>query len=457
MKRQNPYYSFPVSRVPRRRKKTPRILLLILAAAALGAAAFFLLRGCGSDTPAAEVTPVVEEEEIFIPDPIGFERDEYDCVEGKIATGSYFGRLMNTDLGVPMSRVQRLSEADSIFDVRKIRAGNIYRAYYTRDSIPQLRYVVYEENKVSSIVFRCDSLPAVWRYSKPVTLERRAADATIDSSLWNDMQAAGASPLVIIDLSDIYAWTVDFFAIQKGDRFRVLYDELLCDGEVIRIDTVRYAEYIHGESVQTAIMLNQKDTGNVYWSAEGESLKRAFLKAPLEYKRISSTYSMHRKHPVHGDVRPHTGVDYAAPSGTPVVSVGDGTVVSAGWSGGGGNTVKIRHNSVYTTGYMHLSKYGPGIKSGVHVKQGQVIGYVGMTGTATGPHLDYRVWKNGSPINPLTMEAPPAVPIRDENRAALDSARVHYKAEMEALLAAQPVRSPAEDLPAEEAASDQTL
>ena len=453
MKRTNPYYTFPVSGPPKRQKKLPGSLFLILAALLLGAAAFLLLRYCSRDAaPEGEAVPEVEEE-VFVPDPIGFEREDFDCVEGTIAGGSYFGRLMNTDLGVPMSRVVRLSEADSVFDVRKIRAGNAYKAYYTRDSVPELRYVVYEENKVSSIVFRCDTLPQVWRYDKPVTVVRRAADATIDSSLWNDMQAAGASPLVIIDLSDIYAWTVDFFAIQKGDRFRVLYDEVLCEGEVIRIDTVRYAEFIHGDSVQPAIMLNQKDTGNIYWNAEGESLRRAFLKAPLEYKRISSTFSMHRKHPVHGDLRPHTGVDYAAPTGTPVVSVGDGTVISVGWGGGGGNTVKIRHNSVYTTGYLHLSKYGPGIKTGVRVRQGQVIGYVGMTGTATGPHLDYRVWKNGTAINPLKMEAPPAVPIKQENRPALDSLRIHYRDEMEAILATNPAPAPV----AEESAADQSF
>lgn len=415
----------------KQQKARTRTLVLVLSGLAVvaGVIVWLLVGGRKDDKVAAAEETVAEE--VAPADPMGFPRDRYDCVEGKIANGSYFGRLMNTDLGIPMSRVNRLAAADSVFDVRKMRAGNTYRAYYTQDSLHRLDYVVYDENRISSIVFRVDSLPMVWRYDRPVEIRRCAADATIESSLWNDMQKAGASPLIILELSDIYAWTVDFFGIQPGDRFRVLYDEKVCEDEVIAIDTVRYAEYIRGDHVQPAIMFNQKDTGNIYWNDKGESLRRAFLKAPLEFKRISSTFTMHRKHPVHGDVRPHTGVDYAAPTGTPVHAVGDGTVISAGWGGGGGNTVKIRHNSIYTTAYLHLSKYGPGIKAGVRVSQGQIIGYVGMTGTATGPHLDYRVWKNGTPINPLTMEAPPAVPIKEENRAALDSVRLLYREELD--------------------------
>lgn len=414
-----------------RKKKSPvGTIVLVVAALAIAAGLFFWLRS-GNDTDETATTEAAAEEQATPADPMGFPRDQYECVEGKIASGSYFGKLMNTDLGIPMARVNRLAAADSIFDVRKMRAGNAYRAYYTRDSLRRLDYVVYDENRISSIVFRVDTLPMVWRYERPVEIRRMAADATIESSLWNDMQKAGASPLIILELSDIYAWTVDFFGIQPGDRFRVLYDEKVCEGEIIAIDTVRYAEYIRGDHIQPAIMFNQKDTGNIYWNEKGESLRRAFLKAPLEFKRISSTFTMHRKHPVHGDVRPHTGVDYAAPMGTPVRAVGDGTVLSAGWGGGGGNTVKIRHNSIYTTGYLHLSKFGPGIKAGVRVSQGQIIGYVGSTGTSTGPHLDYRVWKNGTPVNPLTMEAPPAVPIRESNKAALDSIRLLYREELD--------------------------
>jgi murein DD-endopeptidase MepM/ murein hydrolase activator NlpD len=180
-------------------------------------------------------------------------------------------------------------------------------------------------------------------------------------------------------------------------------------------------------------MFDQGDGGNLYWNEQGESLRKAFLKAPLKYTRISSGFTYHRKHPVTGQVRAHTAVDYAAPAGTPVMSIGDGTVLSAGWSGGGGSTVKIRHNSVYTTAYLHLSRYAEGIRAGVRVRQGDVIGYVGSTGVSTGPHLDFRVWKNGMPVNPLTMESPRTDPIRRENLPALDSVTVRYRALIDSL------------------------
>ena len=268
-----------------------------------------------------------------------------------------------------------------------------------------------------------------------MTVESKYADVTISTSLWNDMRNAGVSPLLILSLSDIYAWTVDFFGLQKGDRFRVLYDERLCDGEVLAVDSVRYAVFSHGGTELPMIMFDQKDGGNIWWNDKGESMRKAFLKAPLQYSRISSGFSYARKHPVTRKVQPHTGVDYAAPKGTPVMTIGDGVVVSAKYEGAGGNTVRIRHNSVYTTAYLHLSKYAKGLKAGQRVRQGEVIGYVGSTGRSTGPHLDFRVWKNGSPINPLKMESPPAEPINEANRSAFDAAAVQYRAQVDTIQA----------------------
>ena len=174
----------------------------------------------------------------------------------------------------------------------------------------------------------------------------------------------------------------------------------------------------------------EQDSVPGYYNEQGETLRRAFLKAPLNYSRISSRFTHARMHPIHRVVRPHTGVDYAAPMGTPVVSIGDGVVIEKGYKGGGGHTVKIRHNSVYTTAYLHLSKYGPGIQPGSRVSQGQVIGYVGSSGTSTGPHLDFRVWMNGKPINPLTMESPPSAPVDESNRQEFDSIRNIYMPEL---------------------------
>ena len=254
------------------------------------------------------------------------------------------------------------------------------------------------------------------------------------------MRKAGASPLLIIGLSDIYAWTIDFFALQKGDRFRVLYEQKLCDGEVIAIDTVRYAVFTHDNQDFPMVMYNQKDGGNIWWNEKGESMRKAFLKAPLNYTRVSSGFSYARKHPVTRRVQPHTGVDYAAPKGTPVMTIGDGTVISVKYEGAGGNTVRIRHNSVYTTAYLHLSKYAKGLKAGQRVRQGEVIGYVGSTGRSTGPHLDFRVWKNGSPINPLKMESPPAEPVKEENRKPFEAAYSDYKAQIDTIQALEHIR-----------------
>ena len=367
--------------------------------------------------------PVVEARDTVYP--LGFCTDSFTVVSGSIKNGDNF-TLWLTRLGASVQQAHLLAAAsDSVFDVRKLRAGNAYKAYYGDSSA--LQYVVYSSSQVRETVFSLrDSIP-VWVYERPVEIVTKTADVTINSSLWNDMIAAGASPDLIVNIADIYAWTVDFFGLQKGDRFRILYSERLCEGESIGIEKVSYAEFLRGETCLPAVFFDQGDGGNTYWNDKGESMRKAFLKAPLKFNRISSGYSLHRLHPVHGTVRAHTGVDYAAPTGTPVRSIGDGTVLSAGWGkGGAGNMVKIRHNSVYTTAYLHLSKMA--VKAGQRVSQGQVIGYVGMTGTATGPHLDFRVWRNGSPINPLKLESPPSEPIKQENLPALDSVLVQMRA-----------------------------
>ena len=361
---------------------------------------------------------------------LGFWKEDFYEVEGKVGNGETFTGLM-TRFGLSSSDAYRLAQlCDTTFDVRKVRAGNPVKAYY-KDSLERtLQYLVYDKDRIRSTVFQCADSLALWTYDKPVTIERKVSDITIQTSLWNDMLNAGASPLLILELADIYAWTVDFFGLQGGDRFRAVYDQRMVDGEMIDISKVDFGIFSRDGKDLYAIRCDQGDGGNVYWNEKGESMKKAFLKAPLKFTRISSRFSYHRKHPVSGVVKAHTAVDYAAPTGTPVMALGDGTVISVGWAGGGGNTVKIRHNSVYTTSYMHLSKYGAGIKSGVHVRQGQVIGYVGATGTATGPHLDFRVYKNGTAIDPLKLESPSAEPIRQENMPRLDSLFQIYRAEL---------------------------
>lgn len=360
--------------------------------------------------------------------------DTLDCRNGKVKKGQFFSTLM-TSLGLSAGEAYDLTQAcGDVFDVRTLRVGNTYRAYYSGDS-DRLEYMIYDRDKSSQIIFRCQPPYEVRLYEKPVTVERRYADVTIENSLWVDMTEAGVSPNLIISLSDIYAWTVDFFGLQKGDRFRVFYDEKMCDGAVVSVDTVRYAVFTHDGTDFPSVMYDQKDGGNIYWNEKGESMRKAFLKAPLKFTRISSGFSYARRHPVTKKVRPHTGVDYAAPKGTPVMTIGDGVVTSVKYEGAGGNTVRIRHNSVYSTAYLHLSKYAKGITPGKRVRQGEVIGYVGSTGRSTGPHLDFRVWKNGTPINPLKMDSPPSEPLAEAHKDRFADVKEKYKAQIDTIQA----------------------
>ena len=364
--------------------------------------------------------------------------DSLDCREGKVRNGQFFSTLL-TSLGLSASEAYNLAQACSdVFDVRSLRVGNSYKACYTAET---LQYLIYDRDRTSQIIFKCQPPYEASVYEKPVTVEQRYADVTISNSLWVDMTDAGVSPNLILSLSDIYAWTVDFFGLQKGDRFKVLYEEKICDGEVIAVDTVRYAVFTHNGSDYPAVMYNQKDGGNIYWNEKGESMRKAFLKAPLKYSRISSGFSHARRHPVTRKVQPHYGVDYAAPTGTPVMTIGDGVVTSVKYEGAGGNTVRIKHNSVYSTAYLHLSKYAKGLKVGQRVRQGDVIGYVGSTGRSTGPHLDFRVWKNGSPINPLKMDSPPAEPLKGEHKSAFEKTSEKYKAQIDTIQAHSMVKS----------------
>ena len=385
---------------------------------------------CNVNCSDSQDVAAAQEEELC---PLGFHPDSLDVKQGVVKNGQFFSTLLGS-LGLSAQEAYNLTQACSdVFDVRTLRIGNAYRAYH--DCTGKLSYLVYDRDRTSSIVFSCQPPYEAWIYDKPVTVEQRYADVTINTSLWVDMREAGVSPELIISLSDIYAWTVDFFGLQKGDRFRVLYEERLCEGEAVAVDTVRYAVFSHNGEDLPSIMFDQKDGGNIYWNEKGESMRKAFLKAPLNYSRISSGFSYARKHPVTRKVQPHTGIDYAAPKGTPVMTIGDGVVTSVKYEGAGGNTVRIKHNSVYSTAYLHLSKYAKGLKAGQRVRQGEVIGYVGSTGRSTGPHLDFRVWKNGTPINPLKMDSPPAEPLKAESMQAFEAVHQAYQHKIDTIQA----------------------
>lgn len=385
--------------------KTRKFVMTCLAAALLPLTIF----SCKQNT-VAETDEAAEE----VPPLYGFEPSEFEADTVEVKYGDTFSVLMMR-MGMDASDAYALSElCDSVFDLRKIKAGNHLHAYYeVTDSTRDLRYAIYEQDKVNATVFQCSDSLAIWNVAKPVEHVRKYTDVTINSSLWNDMLAAGGSPELIMNLADIYQWSVNFFTLQKGDRFRTIYTQSMCDGELVGIDTVHFSLFDGNGYKQTAaVRFETAEGGNTFWDKGGESLKRMFLKAPLKYNRISSRFSYSRRHPVTGKVKPHTAVDYAAPTGTPVQAIGDGTVTKCGWDPtGGGNRIRIKHNMGYESSYMHLSKFASGIRVGSRVTQGQLIGYVGATGTATGPHLDFRIWENGRPIDPLKLDSPASDPL----------------------------------------------
>ena len=365
-----------------------------------------------------------EEEKLFF----GFEKRNFVIEQGKIKRNQNLGNIL-ISYGVNYGIIDSLAKFDTIFDIRKIRTGNNYFVLKTKDSLHKPKYFIYEINKVDYVSFGiCDSV-FVKKSSKKIIRKKTKLQAVITTSLWNAIADKSKDPVIANDLSDIYAWTIDFFGLQKGDSFTVVYTEKYVDSVYVGIDTIFASSFIHNSQIFYAFLFYQ-DGRYSYFDEKGNSLRKAFLKAPLKYSRISSRFSNSRLHPVLKIRRPHHGVDYAAPIGTPVYSIGDGKIIKKAWDRGGGNFIKIKHNSVYTTVYMHLSSFAKGIKTGDYVKQGQLIAYVGKTGLATGPHLDFRVYKNGHPIDPLKMEAPSVEPVKKENRGDFEAIKRKFIKEL---------------------------
>ena len=345
----------------------------------------------------------------------GLPVDSFIIQDGTVKPNQHLSHILS-DFGVSMATIDRIArEAKEIFDVRKIRRGSNFAVFQTADSLNETRYFIYENSAIDYYVFELFDSLKVYKGEKEVESQIKTAYGEIESSLWNAMTGNGLDPMLALRLNDIFQWSIDFFAIQKGDRFRVIYEEQYVDSIPIGIGEIYAVQFDHYGNENYAFRFYQDERYD-YFDHEGNSLRRAFLKAPLEYARISSGFSHGRMHPVLRIRRPHHGVDYAAPTGTPVMTIGDGTVIAKGYqANGGGNYLRVKHNSRYTTVYMHLSGFAKGIVQGSRVKQGQVIGYVGSTGLSTGPHLDFRVFDNGTPVDPLKMEAPPVEPVNKES------------------------------------------
>lgn len=353
----------------------------------------------------------------------------------KIESGDHLSAIL-MNLGFTSSDAEQITETISpLYPPSKLQIGNTYAAISTLDTTSAIQYLVFEKSKADYVVVDlCSDTLSVHESSKPITLQRKYVEGTITSSLWNSIIESGASPMLALKLSDLYAWQVDFFGVKKGDSFRLIYDEAWIDDTTfLDITSIEGAQFFHHDKEYIAVPF-QQDSVREYFDEEGNSLRKQFLKAPLDFFRISSKFSNSRFHPVLKRYRAHHGVDYAAPTGTPVKTVGDGVVIAKGYQrNGGGNFIKVRHNSVYTTTYMHMSRFAKGIQKGSSVRQGEIIGYVGATGLATGPHLDYRVHKNNQPINPLTMDAPPSYPVKPELRDSFMVVRDNLLMELDSL------------------------
>ncbi len=361
---------------------------------------------------ASEGPPDVEERGI------GISAEKYSIQRGHVSRYQTFADLL-TEHGVSYGRAVRVAESiRSDFDVRSMKIGQPYRVF-VNPWLQRAQYLVYQIDPVRYVVFDVQKPSESYVGRREVQREWTMVRGTIQSSLYEALAAQDAHPELALRLSEMFAWQIDFFRIRAGDSFRILYERQTVNGEQVAPGKILAASFDHQDEQHFGVRFENGE-GPKYFDQEGESLRRQLLKAPLRYTRISSGYTDSRYHPVLKRHRPHRAIDYAAPTGTPVHSVGGGTVVKAGYHGNNGNYVKIRHNGTYTSGYLHLSDIADGVEPGAEVEQGETIGYVGSTGMSTGPHLDYRLWKRGTPVDPYELELPPSQPVKPQYRTAFD-------------------------------------
>jgi len=369
----------------------------------------------------SEASENIKSDTIAIPKPpepkklYGVVVDSMVVIEDKIKRNQNISEILS-NYNISSESIYKLAKASKeVFDVRKIAANKKYTLICTPDSMKTARAMIYEHNPVEYVVFNLLDSITVEKKAKEITIEEKSISGTIESSLAVTMNELGLSPQLTNDFVDVFAWQIDFFRLQKGDRFKLIYEDHMVDGKSVAIGDIKAIYFEHFGNPYYAYHFDQ-GSGIDYFDEKGNSLRKALLKYPLKFTRISSRYSGRRYHPVQKRYKAHRGTDFAAPRGTPIRSVGDGIVLEARYSKYNGNYVKIRHNATYTTQYLHMSKIASGLKPGQRVKQEQTIGYVGSTGLATGNHLCYRFWKNGVQIDALKVDLPPSEPIAEENR-----------------------------------------
>ena len=383
----------------------------------MGTALLFMLTNINKDKKAVEKLEVIQE----IVEP-SYEYnilvDSFNVIKGSVKRGQTMGEILYLN-HIDHFEINKIVEkSKGIFDVRRVNTGKKYTVICATDSTKKAQYFIYEIDATNYVVFDLRGEIDVYKGKKPVIVKLKTASGIIKSSLWLTMEEKKLSPKLTAELSTIYAWTIDFFKIQKNDGFRVYYEDKYIDGQYIGIGRLLAAEFTHKGQDFYSFYYRENENFGDYYDEQGKTLRKAFLMAPVDYKRISSRYSKRRKHPVTGRWKGHFGTDYAAAKGTPIWSTANGTIIAATYTKNNGNYVKVRHNGTYTTQYLHMSKIKPGIRKGVFVKQGDIIGYVGSTGLATGPHVCYRFWKNDKQVDPFKQKLPPGDPIKKENREA---------------------------------------
>lgn len=377
-----------------------------------------------------EPAPIVKQ-----PAPVvfGIPTDTLEIVEGTVERGENLSQILASYNISPTTIDQLARKAKPIYNVRRINAKRNYFILHAQDSAQTARYFIYEPNEVEYVIYDLNGEMDVRVEKREVEVVEKAIAGFIERSLFESIVAAGGSPQLVNHFADIYAWRLNLSRLQPGDHFRLIYEEKQVNGSVIGFGKIKAAYFEHEGKPLYAIAFEQDGKKIGYFDQDGKSLKKAFLREPLEYTRISSRFTMNRFHPVQKRNKPHLGTDFAAPRGTPIRTVGDGVVLEAAYTKGNGYYVKIKHNNTYTTQYLHMSKFAKGIRKGSRVHQGQTIGFVGSTGLATGPHLCYRFWKNGKQVDALKVNLPTANPIDKKYMTAFESLKTELAGKLMAI------------------------
>jgi len=359
--------------------------------------------------------------------------DDYLVIEDKIKRNERLGDILET-YHVPSKLIHQVSQLSrSIFDVRKIAPNKKYTLICNQDSLKTAKALVYEANPVDYVILHFGDSLRVDVCQREVTIVEKNITGEINSNLSETIEEMGISHELTNKFVDVFGWQVDFQRLQKGDKFKLIYQERQVEGISIGISSIEAIYFEHFGNPYYAFPFDQGD-GVDYFDEDGKSLRKALLKYPIEFTRISSRYTMNRFHPVQKRWKAHLGTDFAAPTGTPIRTVGDGVVEEAQYKSNNGNYVKVRHNGTYTTQYLHMSRIASGIHAGARVKQGQTIGYVGSTGLATGPHLCYRFWKNGVQVDALRVELPPSQPVKKEYMESFDKVKQELTKKLDTII-----------------------